>query len=214
RRRYAPTRAKPFFAFMDTLTRKPPSWCKSLLSRFGTNLYGQPLYRVIWSEDRLEPVPGLPGQHRRRYGNGRDRWMVERWTPPVDYDLVAEPWAIEGDYEWCYTFEADGEFVPLDPSLLELLCQCIERSRLISPEQVRAAIAQRTERERAEEAQRIADMYDEAQGPFGGNEVAGSPGKRTPGDVRVGLTVADLPPGFGANEGFRQVPASAVEQVQ
>lgn len=196
-----------------------------MLKRFGANIYGRANYRVIWSEDRLEPDG--PGKWRRRYGNGRNRWMVERWMPPSAYgtrdewdrqldqygERILGPYPTEGDYEWCYTFDAAGEAVPLEPELLNLLCRCIERSRLITPEQTRQAIQTRLERERNAQEQLVSDVWDEAQGPFGGNQVAGIPSKRTAEDVRVDVTADKLPAGFGTGAGFRQVPAAAAKQV-
>jgi len=38
--------------------RPTPPWVTSQLVKFGTNPYGQPLYRVVWSEGRLEKVGG------------------------------------------------------------------------------------------------------------------------------------------------------------
>ena len=38
--------------------RKAPSFCSDVLAKFGTNPYGQPLFRVSWSESVLEQVGG------------------------------------------------------------------------------------------------------------------------------------------------------------
>ncbi len=181
----------------DACSRKPPSWAATLLRRFGTNIYGQPNWRVIWSEDRVRFECGAP---RRTYGDGRNRWMVERWCGPETYgtreawEAMREPdgtpslgpYPAEGDYEWTFTFETpDGEGSPLEPGLLQLLCQCIERGKLLSDEQRRIAVKARMERQQKERDERFDAIFDNAMGPFGGNPVSGNPGKRTPDDIII-----------------------------
>lgn len=182
-----------------------------MLRRFGSAPDGRPLWRVIWSEDRIRFECG---DWRRTYGEGRNRWMVEKWCPPslygdpASWDALREPdgasslgpFPADGDYEWAYTFEApDGEGVPLDPGLLELLVQCIERSKLLTDAQRKVAIDARRAREENERERRFADFFDDAQGPFGGQPVAGIPSKRLPDDV----VIRDIPmPDHGA---FSQV---------
>lgn len=182
---------------MDAQSRKPPSWAPGLLKQFGTNPFGKPNWRVIWSEDRVRFECGA---WRRTYGEGRDRWMVEKWCPAETYgsreawEAMREedgspslgPFPSEGDYEWTFTFETpEGEGCPLDPGLLSLLCRCIERGKLLSDEQRRAAVRARIEREKREWEQRAGDIFDEAQGPFMGNAVSGIPGKRTADDIVI-----------------------------
>jgi len=182
---------------MDAQSRKPPSWATALLKQFGTNPHGKPNWRVIWSEDR---VRFECGQWRRTYGEGRNRWMVERWCPPDTYgsreawetmrepdgSMSLGPFPSEGDYEWSFTFETpDGQGCPLDPGLLTLLCRCIEKGRLMSDAQRKAAIRARLDREQREWEERAGAIFDEAQGPFGGNAVSGIPSKRRPDDIII-----------------------------
>jgi hypothetical protein len=84
------------------------------LEKFGTNFYGEPIYRIVWSESRLELAGGLwedrndQAQDRRivndkgdvrdvnlvrevaeyrwipKYG-GMNRWILEKWCPPEMY---------------------------------------------------------------------------------------------------------------------------------
>lgn len=182
---------------MDACSRAVPSWAISLLRRFGNNQFGKPLYRVIWSEDRIRYAIG---GYRRPYGEGRNRWMVEKWCGPAIYgsreswEALREPdgssslgpYPNEGDYEWVYTFETpEGEGVPLDPGILELLCRCIEQGKLLTDTQRKLAIdARRTQEEKARD-QRFADAFDDSLGPFGGQPVAGIPSKRLPDDVVI-----------------------------
>lgn len=182
---------------MDACSRKPPSWAVALLRGFGTNPFGKPNWRVIWSEDRIRFACGEQG---RTYGEGRDRWMVERWCPPETYgdraawEAMVEPdgrsslgpFPTEGDYEWAFTFETpEGQGVPLDPGLLGLLCACIARGKLASDAQRKAAIVARMQNQEREWRERCSAIFDEAQGPFGGNQVSGIPGKRTPDDIII-----------------------------
>lgn len=182
---------------MDAQSGKPPSWAPALLRQFGTNLYGKPNWRVIWSEDRLRYECG---EWRRTYGEGRNRWMVEKWCPPETYgtrdawEAMREadgssslgPYPSEGDYEWAFTFETpDGEGCPLEAGLLALLCRCIERGRLLSDAQRKAAISARMDRQHKDWEDRASAIFDEAQGPFLGNAVSGIPSKKRADDMII-----------------------------
>ena len=183
---------------MDAQSRKPPSWVPGLLRQFGTNPFGKPNWRVIWSEDRIRYECGA---QRRTYGEGRNSWMVERWMPPETYGdrgawmAMVEPdgssslgpFPTQGDYEWAFTFEIpdSGEGIPLDPGILSLLCQCIERGKLATDAQRKTAIKARMERQEREWHERFNQVFDEAQGPFGGQQVSGIPSKRTPDDIVI-----------------------------
>lgn len=93
-----------------------PDWAERELARFGTNVYGEPLYRIVWGESRLELAGGLwedrdgaPEARRltNEKGDSRDvnliretaeyrwipkysvsRWVLEKWLPPEHYGDV------------------------------------------------------------------------------------------------------------------------------
>jgi hypothetical protein len=133
------------------MTNKTPEWVPELLQRFGTNLLGEPNYRIVWSEDRLEWRDGM---WSRKYGDGLDRWVLEQWVGPSFYGNPAEweavktedgtsvlgPFPYRGDYEHSLTFACNNDFIPLSYSLIELTCQVIEKGKLKSNVDRRIAI--------------------------------------------------------------------------
>jgi hypothetical protein len=97
--------------------KQAPEWVDKELRRFGTNVYGEPIYRIVWGESRLELIGGLwedrnGEQEERRIindrGESRDinlvrevaeyrwipkygiqRWILEKWLPPEHYGDIA-----------------------------------------------------------------------------------------------------------------------------
>jgi len=67
-------------------------WVDKLLTKFGTNPAGKNIYRVVWSEDRLAIEYG---KEIRKYGDGKERWILEKWMPPEMYDKAAWEAAVE-----------------------------------------------------------------------------------------------------------------------
>ena len=166
------------------------------MRRFGTTGFGGTRYRVVWSEDRMET---RFGEEKHRYGDGLNRWLVEKFLPWEEYgewdDACFGPKPAGGEYDLAYTLEVEGQFVDLDTfgaDTLELMIHCIERSKLLSQgERVRARQEEFRKRE-AEWKQRFSDIYDDAQRPFGENAVAGIPDKKKPEDIVV-VTPEQLP---------------------
>jgi len=92
------------------------------------NLYGQPLFRVVWSNHQNERRRGTFnefygelfvrttfGVHERpKYPWIEDRWVLERWYPAevVHHDDLPE--SNRGTYEPIYVFQ-DGEGKALPP---------------------------------------------------------------------------------------------------
>ncbi len=100
------------------------------LLKFGTNPYGQSIFRVIWSPSRTRILGGYwsdVGHHEYRrvlkYGTA-PRWCLERWLPasrygtPRSWDrdtITADgfygvgPFPVHGEYESCEIFQAKDE---------------------------------------------------------------------------------------------------------
>lgn len=198
---------------------KVPNWVPKLLSRW-KNQYGQPLYRIVWSEDRLQ---WENGEMRKKYGEGKDRWILEKWCPPEMYGNPNDPcWTEEwlgefprqGDYEHCFTFDQDGTFIPLRHELVELLVRCIEAGKMHTRSERWKAIKEAQEKAEAEAKQRFSDAYDDAFGAFDkgtGNEYV-APGKtgarkRKPEDIKFNYTTKDVAEAVGKlpRRGFGQI---------
>lgn len=152
-------------------------WIEDRLRRFGTNPYGENIYRVIWSENQLM---WEYGKQVKKYGNGKDRWILEKWLPPETYDKDAWEKAVEvvdgeyvsvlgpfpsrGQYEHCYTFEgAEGQYCPVEESLVELICACIERGRMVTPQEKIRAHREAQEAKEKERQRIIDDAWQDAK---------------------------------------------------
>ncbi|MGH9782006.1 MAG: hypothetical protein ACRD33_09325, partial [Candidatus Acidiferrales bacterium] len=98
-----------------------------------------------------------------------ERWHIERWTPPEAYGSpemwysqtieredgilipALGPFPRRGEYEHCFTLQgADGEFIPLSPTVCEAIVLAVEYSRGCPAEEHRAAIEKREERRERE----------------------------------------------------------------
>ena len=184
---------------------------KALLSRFKAD-NGQPQYRLIWSEDRLE---WHYGEMKPKYGVGRNRWMLEKWCSPEMYGSPEEweackegeisilgPFPRQGDWEHSYTFECDG--FPIEPTidLVELLCRAIEAGKMHTRSERWQAIKdakEKVERDRHE-------LFDQLW-----HDAAPAPGAKLPDHIeRMDSfnvkTTADVPQEFkNGTLGFRQM---------
>jgi hypothetical protein len=82
-------------------SKPTPQFALDALAKYGTNLFGEPLYRIVWSETRTYLSGGLwtdftdseskhllreVAEYRRvpLYGS-QQRWVLEKWCPPETY---------------------------------------------------------------------------------------------------------------------------------
>lgn len=83
-----------------------------LLRLRGTNLYGLPLYRMVWSDSRLWYIGG---KWQKKYTNlAFPMWVIEAWCPPTRYgDPIVwaqsdlGPFPRQGDYEFAQASPSD-----------------------------------------------------------------------------------------------------------
>jgi hypothetical protein len=203
--------------------RPTPPWVEALLSKFGRNPYGQPLYRVIWSENRLEYVLQADGKYgwQSRYPQTQ-RWILEKWLPTSYsrekwYELFSAPeggcylgpYLEHGDYHCTYRLEFRGEFMPLTLAVVEYYARLIEAGREATEAQRRYAIEQRHEKARREWSNRCDDIFDDSQPAFGVTRLMSGYGPKTadrrkPEDVSL-ASVDRLPAWVPRTPGFRQI---------
>ena len=199
---------------------KLPEWVEPLLTRCGgLNPYGKSNYRIIWSEDRLE---WFFESQKRKYGEGRDRWILEKWMSPDNYDreswesmtepvthlAILGPFPENGEYEHCFTFELavnPGEepaFMPLAENVVEILVKAIEAGKLNHTQWERqAAIQKRMDDAKAEQQRIFNDMWDDARP---------APGAKIPDHIQQmdsfnSKTTADIPIANMPRRGFKQI---------
>lgn len=92
------------------------------LKRFGKNLMGDSLFRLVWSDEQHEKRIGTYNEFYGsiflrttsgclevpKYPYLKKRWVLERWFPPnLVYDLSI-PDSVRGSYEPVYVFESGG----------------------------------------------------------------------------------------------------------
>ena len=197
-----------------------PDWVDPLLLRLGgTNPHGQPNYRIVWSEDRIE---WRFDERKRKYGDGRDRWVLEKWLPASEYgsredwDAMKEPvtgysilgpYPENGEYEHSFTFEISvnpGEepvYMPFSENVVEVLVRAIEAGKLKHTDWERKVAIQKRMDDAREERKRIFnDMWADA---------APAPGAKIPDHIQQmdsfnSKTTADLDPRLPVR-GFKQV---------
>lgn len=179
----------------------------------GLNIYGHPNFRLIWSEDRFQIDYG---QTHKKYGEGKNRWVLEKWCPAEMYgdpekwarvtdpntgELVLGPFPSQGDYEHSYTFSEDiGSEIP--ESLVVLICQLIERGKANTRSERWAAIRAAHEKKEADDQQRQNDIIDERLN----TPSIKNPSERDLNAVNFSKTTKDLPKVL-PQSGFSQLPS-------
>lgn len=112
------------------------------MRRFGSNPYGEALYRIVFAPTRRYLVCGEwpdgsnKASYARKYPEVGDQWIMERWLPAAEYAkctkdfwdrelLILGPWPERGEYEVCHVFETGAP----DEVGLEKLIAMIEEGR-------------------------------------------------------------------------------------
>jgi hypothetical protein len=100
-----------------------------LKNRYGTNLQGQPIFRIVWSTKQLEKRLGTFNEFYGKifirtfrgvnevpkYFWVKDCWVLEKWVPPQLAFTEEIPSSNEGSYEPLFMFRnlATGEDIPI-----------------------------------------------------------------------------------------------------
>lgn len=110
------------------------------LKSWGLNPYGDPVVRVVWSDNQRELRRGTYNEFYGdifirtvtgvkevpKYSWISERWVLERWYSPekaFDADLVESN---SGSYEPVYVFQDKaGNFLPLNLRVVELICSAM-----------------------------------------------------------------------------------------
>ncbi len=146
-------------------TRPAPVDVQRRITRAGgTNPYGEPNFRVIWGQNRLD-----------FYWRNPNRWHLEKWLAPEQcgnprtWPEELGPFPARGEYEHCYTLEGpNGEFLQLTSEVVERLVRLVEYSRGFTIGERKAALRAREERKERQQENRDLDILDDALGPFAG----------------------------------------------
>ena len=150
-----------------------PGWVKRELHRFGKNEAGLPLYRLVWSENKLTPIDG---ELIEEYDYAPPRWVLEKWLHPEVYAGSEIPYAFreatggarQGPYPRAgYYCEVSpnpfGPGVPLSAEVVGLVCTLIERGRAYTGAERIAALKEREAKKEAARKRELAEQVKEAQ---------------------------------------------------
>lgn len=109
------------------------------LSEHGRGPKGQPLYRIVWADSRVDRVVAEGRRYDLpRYEHVTGKWILEKWRSGADLTqmtpelwqafLDAQPYGsaqmeypTDGDYELSYTFEGS-----VDPATAHKIAAMIE----------------------------------------------------------------------------------------
>tara|TARA_R110000868_G_scaffold148647_2_gene370717 strand:- start:3226 stop:3882 length:657 start_codon:yes stop_codon:yes gene_type:complete len=121
-----------------------PGLGPAAMLRYGTNPYGEALWRIVFADSRKHLVTGTWGdgsvgaKWRPRYRQASGFWVLEKWLSAAEYHkMPREKWDLmypslpfqdRGDYDHAFTFEACG---PVHASIDKLI-MWIEASKRAS----------------------------------------------------------------------------------
>lgn len=171
--------------------RNPPKWVEKICNSFGKDpLSNVPRYRVVWGPDREEI---RYGQQCKRYDDVDPRWILEVFVPHEKFGQWNEeamgPKPSGGEYWLSQIIQVEGEYVSMNDygrETLRLLITVVERGKALSEWEKKRWRDQQEEKRNKAWKQKFSDIYDEVNGPFGENAVAGIPSKRRSDDVILG----------------------------
>jgi hypothetical protein len=188
---------------------KVSSWPMKL-GHFGLNPFGEPIFRVVWSDSRKYMIGGLWDGVRAEYRwipkYEYSAWVLERWLSALEYGgtpqqyelqqrdeesglLVCGPYPERGEYEFCHRFP------PGHPSASQIEAEIQKRlyQRKYSKTEIRNALTVEQELKDARWGKRVDAIIDNAQGAFNNQATNIFPGKVTPDNYQFKKTAKELP---------------------
>ena len=174
------------------------------MQRYGQNLYGQSLYRVVFSDSRTDLLGGkwpdgaCEYRESPRYPAIRGQWILEKWRSAEEYAgsreayelaqwdseshlLTCGPYPHRGEYVHCYTFP----FVPGDGMVNQIIV-ALERSRSLTLGERKQGILAPLAKQQEAQDQRFEDIYDNTMGAFQHADAVVSMTKRKTHHERAG----------------------------
>jgi hypothetical protein len=151
---------------------------------FGENIFGQPIFRIVFSDSRTYLAGGKwpdgASEYRETplYPQIRGKWVMEKWLPAEEYGGTREqyeraqldiesglftlgPYPYRGEYVLCHTFIA----TPTESSV-GWAVHNLKISRDLTPGARKQGIMQPLEKQKREQDQRFEDIWNDAMGPF------------------------------------------------
>lgn len=183
----------------------------SEMRRFGTNQYGEPLYRIVFAESRKHLVTGtwpdgsVGGKYRPRYRQAAGHWIMERWISADEYyKMPREKWDAmypclpfqdRGDYDLCHVFTCS-----IADANLDKLIVWIEAGRKSSFQDKRDACAAEYQQETKDTDNEMFARVNNSLPAFGATAMAGHGGARGTKTARIMKTANELRLPVGQNK--------------
>ena len=149
--------------------------CK-VLANCGNNPHGQPMYRLVRADSRME---WKTGDYRPKYPKSWGGfWVLETWCDPEKYGDQASweaadlgPFPRQGDYESVFPLVFDGK--PIDPNdgQVEALGKALQKSQQLTRSMRWSFIQQEKERAEEEKRKKLEAMIADAAPLRGGEAV-------------------------------------------
>lgn len=152
--------------------KQTPKSCEDMLATLGKNVYGEPIYRIIWSDRKMVQFMGEITQEGRYAIFERPFWVLEVWTPPEkdagpkalwdsNMEFFMGPYPSEGYYNFVTAFDAD--FEPTENYAVQAICVGLRESSDIPLEQRLHAIKESLREKEREGVERTAAAIVELQ---------------------------------------------------
>jgi hypothetical protein len=138
---------------------KPSHWPISM-ARFGSNPFGEPMYRVVFAPTVKKLVFGqfpdgyVGGRVRPMHREIGNKWIIEKWISafedtkmtPSEYErygprdpqsgmLIDGPYPYQGTYNHCWTFDGENP----EPASIEIAIRLVEKGKGRSFSEIKAA---------------------------------------------------------------------------
>jgi hypothetical protein len=153
-----------------------------LLREGGLNRFGEPNFRAVWTNTRLEWVKGdFDSLHLRpKYEHKLDRWCIERFRGPETYangtwdESELGPFPTRGDYEASLFIETPitCEFIQLTPSIAREVVRRVLESERFSRWEREVALKEREAAKEREQDRIRHDVFSNNAGIYTGSYVS------------------------------------------
>jgi hypothetical protein len=154
------------------------------MARFGTNLWGDNLYRIVLARTRKSFTAGIGWS--QKYNCQPHEWVLEKWISVEQFaGCDRETWARDkgmllggypdrGEYELCHIFETCNP----DNANIEKLIAWIEMGQRNTPAEIAASIKKEQERALAAKRSSMRDRIANLLPAFGTAPMVGHGGTR------------------------------------
>lgn len=154
------------------------------MAGYGENLFGQPIYRLVFSDSRTDLLGGKwpdgACEYREvpRYPGIRGQWIMEKWVSAEEYAGTREmyelqqfdadsglytcgPYPHRGEYTFCHQFIGQPTEMQVGWAVYNN-----KISRDLTPGQRKEGIMTPLEKQQKEQDARFSDIWDNAMGPW------------------------------------------------